>query len=89
MSNTELPVAAPTSQEGLVPAKNRAPVGPRWAARYLQPQTEDARLRALAAVNPDFARRLHSPAAQLRDQGAWVDVESTVRRRERAYADAP
>ncbi|MCA9550303.1 MAG: hypothetical protein KC933_09725 [Myxococcales bacterium] len=81
----ELPVAAPTSQAGLQPAKNRAPVGPAWAARYLQPQTEDARLRALAAVNPDFARRLHSLAAQLRDQGAWVDVESTVRRRERGY----
>jgi hypothetical protein len=75
----------PVTQGNLPPARDRALVGPAWAGRYPQPATEAARLRALSALNPAFAQRLASLAGQLRDQGAWVDVESTVRRRERGY----
>lgn len=78
-------LSAPTSQSGLRAAKNGSVVGPRWAARYRQPGTQQGRLRALAKVNPDFAARITSLAKQLKDQGAWVLVESTLRRRERGF----
>lgn len=80
-----LVLAAPISQEGLRPAKNGSAVGPRWAARYKQPETEKGRLAALSKLNPDFAARVKSLYDQLRDQGAWVHLESTVRKRERGF----
>lgn len=81
----KLLLAAPTSQEGLRRPKNGAVVGPRWAARYLQPKTEAGRLRVLAKANPSFAARVKSLLTQLKNQGAWVMLESTVRKRERGF----
>lgn len=78
-------ITPPTSQKRLRPAKNGAVVGPRWAARYRQPQTERARLRALARRNPGFASRISKLTEQLSAQGAWVHIESTVRKRERGF----
>lgn len=78
-------LSAPVSQDGLRPAKDGAVVGPRWAARYQQPETEAGRIVALAKVNPDFARRVKSLVTQLRRQGAWTEVESTLRARERGF----
>ncbi len=78
-------ISPPTSQEKLRPAKNGALASPRWAARYRQPQTEQGRLRALARRNPNFAGRISNLTDQLSDQGAWVHIESTVRKRERGF----
>lgn len=80
-----LRLTAPVTQQGLRPARNGSPVGPRWAARYQQPKTERGRMRALRRANRDFARRVASLVKQLRDQGAWTHVESTVRPRRRGY----
>ncbi len=75
----------PTAQVGLKPPPDGAVVGPRWAARYQQPQSEAGRMAALKKVNPDMAARVASLMTQLKAQGAMVYVESTVRRRERGY----
>lgn len=84
-SSTKLLLGAPVSQEGLRPARSGSVVGPRWAARYRQPRTERGRMVALAKVNPDFAARIRNLREQLVDQGAWVHIESTMRRRERGF----
>lgn len=80
-----VPLDPPPSQDGLRPAKDGDPVGPRWAARYQQPETSKARLAELAGKNPNFARRVKSLLTQLKNQGAYTEVESAVRRRERGY----
>ncbi len=82
---SRLALAPPASQEGLRPPRNGALLGPRWAARYQQPEDEAGRMAALAAMNPSFAERVGSLITQLRDQGATVVVESTVRDRRRGY----
>ena len=73
------------SQDGLQPAKDGDVVGPRWAARYQQPDTSEARLLDLGKKNPGFARRARALVTQLRDQGAYVQVEAAIRKRERGY----
>ncbi len=76
---------APPEQVGLEPAEDGALLGPRWAARFKQPETEDARLDALDAANDSFGRRVRSLREQLLRQGALVYVEATVRPRPRGY----
>lgn len=70
----------------LEPARDGDPLGPRWTARFENPETEEAMLAALAARNPgDFATRLRRLLQQFRDQGAEAWVYSTVRSPERGY----
>lgn len=80
-----LALDAPPEQLGLEPPDDGALLGPRWAARYQQPQTEDGRMAALEKANPSFAKRLASLRKQLVDQGALFYVEATLRPRERGY----
>lgn len=74
------PIAAPRSWP---PAEDHSPLGPGWTARFEPPPTEDGRLEALAAANPDFAARVRALVEQLKAAGATVEVESTVRSPER------
>lgn len=62
-----------------------APVGPHWARRYLEPESDAAKLEALSRANPAFASRVGSLIEQLRKAGALVYVESAVRSRHRGY----
>ena len=80
---TLVPLDLPTAQLGLKAAVDRSPIGPGWAARYQQPETQEGRIEDLQRANPDFARRVLLLTSQLRAQGAMVFVESTVRPRER------
>lgn len=80
-----LALDAPPEQLGLDPAEDGALLGPAWAARYQQPQSEDGRLKALDAANASFGRRVRSLRDQLLRQGALVHVEATVRPRPRGY----
>lgn len=76
---------APPEQVDLEPAADGDLLGPRWAARFKQPETEDARLDALDEANASFGRRVRSLREQLVRQGALVYVEATVRPRPRGY----
>ncbi|MDZ7829652.1 MAG: hypothetical protein U5K33_09265 [Halofilum sp. (in: g-proteobacteria)] len=70
----------------LEPAADGDPLGPRWTARFENPETEDEKLAALEAAHPgDFADRLRNLLAQFREQGAEAWVYSTVRSPERGY----
>lgn len=80
-----LVLSAPPTQVGLTPAKDGDLLGPNWAARFEQPKTEDARLEALAVLNPSFAARLRNLREQLTKQGVLVYIEATIRPRERGY----
>ena len=82
---TVVSLAPLTEQITLTPADDGEVVGPRWAARYQQPLTEQGRMRALERANPNLAARVRSLIGQLKSQGAAVFVESTVRPRERGY----
>ncbi|HJL41644.1 MAG TPA: hypothetical protein RMG48_10090 [Myxococcales bacterium LLY-WYZ-16_1] len=62
-----------------------APVGPAWARRYLEPESDGEKLKALQVENPPFARRVRALIRQLRAAGAVVYVESAVRSRHRGY----
>ena len=73
---------APTK---LPPARNGSYIGPRWAYRYKQPETQKDRLWALYRTNPDFSQRVRSLVKQLRKQGVKVVVESTVRDPRRGF----
>ena len=84
-TSTVVSLELPVAQLGLKPPPDGAVVGPDWAARYKQPETERGRLRALAKANPTLAKRVELLMDQLKAQGAMVFVESTVRRRERGY----
>jgi len=82
-----VPVDPPQPPRRFVPAPDGAPLGPRWSARFPNPEGEEARLAALERSRPgsDFAGRLRALMAQLRDQGARVQLSSTVRSRARGY----
>ncbi|MEE2903921.1 MAG: hypothetical protein VYC39_16460 [Myxococcota bacterium] len=67
------------------PAVDGSYIGPRWALRFQQPETESKRLWALYRENPDFTQRVRSLVKQLRKQGAFVTIESTVRDRRRGF----
>ena len=80
-----LPIDDPPLQDGLEPAKDFDPPGPRWAARYQQPATFGERLAELEAHNPRFGKSMRSLIEQLEKQGATIIVESAVRSRARGY----
>ncbi|MDZ7748724.1 MAG: hypothetical protein U5K43_07665 [Halofilum sp. (in: g-proteobacteria)] len=81
-----LAIFRPARPADLEPAVDGDPLGPRWTARYRNPQDEAARLDALErAGHPGFAARLRELLAQFRAQGAEAWVFSTVRSRERGY----
>jgi len=62
-----------------------AVVSPRWAARFLEPESDEGKLEALRSANPSFGRRTATLVQQLRQAGALVRVESAVRSRARGY----
>jgi len=80
-------ISEPAEPRELAPAADGAPLGPRWTARYRQPVTEAGRLELLGRHSPSgsFQQRVESLISQLRAQGAWVEVQSTVRDRRRGY----
>lgn len=81
-----LAIYEPERPADLEPAADGDPLGPRWTARYRNPQEEEPLLEALAAAGgADFARRIRTLLHQLRTQGADAWVFSTVRSRERGY----
>ena len=83
----ELNVEPPQEREKIVRAKNGDLLGSGWYLRYPNPYGEAGRFKALAKHNPSgtFHTRMKSLVKQLRAQGAYVTVESTLRRRERGY----
>jgi hypothetical protein len=82
----ELALTRPPEPADLAPAPDGAPLGPRWSARFENPQTEQARLEALAAHGAaGFADRIADLLSQLRRQGAEAVLASTIRHRERGY----
>jgi hypothetical protein len=80
-----LPIDDPPLQDGLEPARDFDPPGPRWTARYQQPATFDGRLAELEANNARFGKAMRSLIDQLAKQGASIIVESAVRSRARGY----
>jgi hypothetical protein len=81
----ELHVDRPPPPGQLPPARDGEPLGPRWASRYPSPDDERALLGLLRSARPDYAWRIASLMRQLRAQGAEVELDATVRRRERGY----
>lgn len=70
----------------LEPAADGDPLGPRWTARFRNPETEEEMLAALERRNAgDFTERLRELLRQLDEQGAETWVYSTVRSPERGY----
>lgn len=80
-----LPLDAPPPQPSLEPAEDGDPPGPRWTARYQQPDTDDGKLTELEAHNPRFGRAVRSLFEQLASAGAFTWIEAGVRPRERGY----
>jgi hypothetical protein len=83
-----LPIDRPAPQRSdLPPAADGDPPGPGWAMRYRDPVGEGPSLSALTKKtgSPDFEQRLRTLLTQLREQGAEVSVNSTVRSPERGY----
>lgn len=82
----ELALTQPPEPANLEPAHDRAPLGPRWSARYENPSDQAARLEALRRHGAgDFADRIEDLLSQLRAQGAEAVLASTVRHPERGY----
>ena len=81
----ELPVDMPLDYRTLERPDDGAPIGPRWAARYLEPEADADKLAALRDANADFGHRVEHLLRQLRAQGAFVQIESAVRSRERGF----
>lgn len=76
----------PERPADLEPAADGDPLGPRWTARFRNPETEEEMLAALARKNPgDFTDRVRTLLQQLDAQGAETYVYSTVRSPERGY----
>lgn len=84
---TELRLDRPERPAELEPAADGDLLGARWSARFRNPTSQEARLAALEDASPSgtFHRRFVSLVGQLREQGADVFVDSTVRFRERGY----
>lgn len=61
------------------------PAGSIWTAAYPQPETEAEHLAALSKHNRSLRDRLVHLFAQLRAQGAAVEINASVRPRERGY----
>lgn len=75
----------PEDQSSLEPAADGEPLGPRWTTRYQNPEGEARMLAALQKKSPAFAKRVQHLVGQLRDQGADVELASTLRNRQRGY----
>ncbi|MCS5637114.1 MAG: hypothetical protein NZ990_11395 [Myxococcota bacterium] len=86
-SQGPLSIDPPRPQLNLPPAGDGDPPGPGWAARYRNPSQEAESLAALEGYpgGEAFAGRVGSLISQLREQGAEVYLNSTVRSRERGY----
>lgn len=85
-SEDMLPIDRPLPPRSYPAALDGEPLGPRWTARYPNPEGEQERFDALArSRSGDYASRVRSLLEQLRAQGADVALTSTLRRRERGY----
>jgi hypothetical protein len=80
-----IPIDDPPLQIALVAASDGDPLGPRWAARYQQPESYADRVAELERKNARFGSSMRILIAQLEKQGAAIIVESAVRSRERGY----
>ena len=81
-----LPIDRPLQPKSYPPATDGELLGPRWTARYPNPDGEAELLKVLVARGKgDYASRLTSLMQQLRAQGADVTLTSTVRPAERGY----
>lgn len=82
-----LSLAEPEEPDEVEPAPDDAPLGAGWTARFKNPETEEARLAALAKQSPSgtLHERVDALVKQMEAQGAQVWVTSTVRSRRRGY----
>lgn len=81
----ELAVDPPLDYRSLDAPEDGTVVSSRWAARYLEPESDDDKLAMLRAANSGFAGRVVDLVKQLQAHGATVVVESAVRSRARGY----
>ena len=77
----------PRVQSDLPPAENGDVLGPSWTMRFRNPGTESEQISELSMApgSGDFAKRIGSLIRQLREQGAHVELTSTVRSPKRGY----
>lgn len=82
-----LDVSPPRPQASYPPARDGDALGPEWTMRYRNPAAEGEMLGALARERPasGFAERVEHLMTQLRRAGADVQLNSTLRHRERGY----
>ena len=82
-----LAVDPPTQPAQHLPAADGEPLGPRWTARFANPDSLEEQLLALHHALPasTFPSRVGSLFMQLQQQGAQCWITSTVRSRERGY----
>lgn len=82
-----LHIDPPRRRPKMPAAHDGDPLGPNWIMRYRNPFGREAKLRALARMNPSgtFANRVRSLLNQLEEQGAQVGLYTTVRHRRRGY----
>ncbi len=80
-------IDVPVPQVDLAPALDGDPPGPAWTARFQNPGSEAAMLRALSRApgSGDFATRVAYLLRALRAAGAEVSLGSTVRSPQRGY----
>ncbi len=83
----ELHIDPPRRRPKMPTASDGDPLGPNWIMRYRNPVGREAKLRALARLNPSgtFANRVRSLLNQLEEQGVQVGLYTTVRDRRRGY----
>ncbi len=83
----QLHIDPPRRRPKMPAAHDGDPLGPNWIMRYRNPIGREAKLRALAKLNPSgtFANRIRSLLNQLEEQGAQVGLYTTVRDRRRGY----
>lgn len=83
----QMPVDPPAKPREYPRPDDGALLGPGWTMRYANPATEQDLLIALKKARPDedLHERVELLVKQLREQGAEVTLDSTVRPRERGY----
>lgn len=83
----QMPVDPPAAPMEYPRPDDGALLGPEWIMRYANPETEQELLIALKKARPDedLHERVELLLSQLREQGAEVSLDSTVRPRERGY----
>ncbi len=85
-SEATLPIDRPLPPRSYPAALDGEPLGPRWTARFPNPEGEEQRFEALArSRSGDYAARVRALLEQRRAQGADVALTSTLRSRERGY----